>query len=113
LAETMTVGEAAIDEIALAPNKDNAGILDVKIKGALGDSCTKLGAIDQRDEKGAVKIRVRTERPADMICAQVIKTFEQTVFINLLTKEAGDYVVSVNEVQKTMSVDKDGKATVK
>jgi hypothetical protein len=113
IAEMLVFGEAMVESFALEVDKASPGVVFARVKGALGDSCTSIDRIDTREEKGKVIIIVKTKRPADLICSQVIKTFEERVAINLLTKDAGDYTVSVNGKERQMSVDKDGNATVK
>jgi glucose/arabinose dehydrogenase len=113
IAETFQFGTATVESVVLEIDKGAAGVIFARVKGALGDSCTSIASVDTRDEKGKVNIDVKTKRPADLICSQVVKTFEERIAINLLTKEAGDYVVNVNGMERQMSVDKDGNATVK
>jgi hypothetical protein len=113
IAETFQFGTATVESVVLEIDKGAAGVIFARVKGALGDSCTSIAAIDTLEEKGKVNISVKTKRPADLVCSQVVKTFEERVAINLLTKDAGDYVVSVNGMERQMSVDKDGNATVK
>ncbi len=102
------IGDAVVDSVALAINASNKSVLDVKIKGSLGDACTALGAITQRDEKGKVLVSVKTSRDPDKVCAQVIKPFETTVIVSMFTLSAGDYVIDVNGVTKKVNLNDKG-----
>ena len=104
----MTVAEAMIDdvEVVAAAEDDSAAAPEVQISGSLNDACTELGEItDEYDEEtNTVRVTVLTERPSDMICAQVIEPFSTTYELTSVPGP-GEYTLSVNGVEIEFTVE--------
>jgi hypothetical protein len=68
----------------------------VTIEGELGDACTELGDITQEVEDTTITITVNTTRPADLMCAMQLQTFDTVVPLDATDLSAGEYTLVVN-----------------
>ena len=68
----------------------------VEIEGELGDVCTELGEITQEVDGNTVTITVNTTRPADLMCAMQLETFETIVPLDASAVTEGETVIIVN-----------------
>jgi len=78
-----------------------------QISGELGDGCTELGQIRSHREGDTIYVRVETVRPAEAICTQQLKMFEESVPLDIEGAPAGTYTVDVNGVTETFTLDQD------
>jgi len=93
-------------EISLAPIHDvQINIAEsypeqifVYIKGGLRDGCTNFHDIETQRSGNIIDITVTTERPMDIICAQVYGYFEKNVPLGSNFNSGDTYTVNVNEV---------------
>jgi hypothetical protein len=68
----------------------------VEIEGELGDSCTNLGEITQEVDGNTITITVNTTRPADLMCAMQLETFDTIVPLDAAAVTEGETVIIVN-----------------
>lgn len=78
-----------------------------QINGELGDGCTELGAIRSYREDDTIYVTVETVRPAEAICTQQLKMFDESVALDIEGLPAGTYTVDVNGVTETFTLDQD------
>ncbi len=78
-----------------------------QISGELGDGCTEMGEIRSGREGDTFTITIETVRPAEAICTQQLKMFEETVPLEIEGLAAGTYTVDVNGVTETFTLDQD------
>lgn len=97
-------GLAQVESIELLMMESFPVRIRVAIKGTLGDGCTTLSQITQERIKKTFKIILTTKRPADAICIQVLKTFRKSVALDVAGLEAGTYIVDVNRVKDTFTL---------
>jgi hypothetical protein len=108
LAVNMKQGLAGIDRVTLSVDAAAPQTVAAKVKGYLGDACTQLGAVTQVRDGNTVRVTVGTLRPADRMCAQVVKDFEVDVAVDAAGLAAGEYVVDVNGVAAKFEIDANG-----
>jgi hypothetical protein len=101
-------GLAGIDRVTLRVDAATPQMLSARVKGYLGDACTQLGAVTQSREGNVIRVAVGTLRPADRMCAQVIKDFEVDVPIDVTGLSAGAHTVEVNGVSAQFEMDANG-----
>jgi inhibitor of cysteine peptidase len=79
------------------------------VKGNLPDGCTLIDQIDQQfdPEENAFWIKITTKRSPDEICTQALVPFEEVVSLDVYGLPAGTYVVDVNGVRETFTLDVD------
>ncbi len=74
------------------------------VSGILGDGCTELSESTQRREDNTFYITLQTTRPADAMCTQVARNYEEAVTLETTDVAAGDYIVSANGVTTTFTL---------
>ena len=76
-------------------------------RGSFSDSCTRVAEIETLSGSYGFNITVRTARPADAQCAQVITPFEETIPLDIRGFAACNYTVTVNGVSETFELQVD------
>jgi len=108
VANAMKVGVAGVDRVVLRVEPGAPRTVMAKVSGYLGDACTQLGAVTQVRDGSTVRVNVGTLRPADRMCAQVVKDFEIEVAIDATGLPVGAYSVDVNGAIAAFDVDEKG-----
>jgi len=75
----------------------------VEINGWLPDSCTEHHETHLTQEENTITIQITTIRPKDLACAAVVTEYQENVAIGTLP--AGDYTVTVNNVEQQFRID--------
>ncbi len=70
----------------------------VYIKIGLADSCTTFHELITERSGNTINIRVTTERPRDVICAQIYSYFEQNIALGSDFTRGESYTVNVNDM---------------
>lgn len=98
---------ALIEKVEIAILESFPLQVHVHIQGILDSSCTTLHQITQRREENIFYIEITTERPAGILCADVVTRFERNVALDVYGLPAGTYIVDVNGVRDgfTFNVD--------
>jgi hypothetical protein len=90
----MEIGTAFVQESNLIVSEDPPGV-DLAISGGLPTPCHFLDwEISPPDQEGVIRVKVFSRFDPEMICAQVIKPFEETIALTDLPQ--GEYKVLVN-----------------
>lgn len=76
----------------------------VLVYGWLPDGCTSLHGFDQKVEGSVIRMRILTTRPADVMCTQAIKRFQETYPVETEGLAPGTYTLDVNGQQKTFEL---------
>jgi hypothetical protein len=98
------VGQIQVDSLEIVRNASSPSGLGVRVRGVVGDGCTELILpITQEREGALVQIRILRQRPADAICTQIAKLFDQVVPL-LGEFPPGRYIVRVNDSEIAFSV---------
>jgi hypothetical protein len=100
-------GEVLIDKAYISRVTVNDD-LTVDIVGELGDACTELGEVEQVVEGNTVTINVMTTRPADLMCAMQLQTFETTVTVDVSGLAPGEYTLNVNGTETEITIPEAG-----
>lgn len=78
------------------------------ITGHLPDGCTKIHDIRSTRDGNAFTIMVRTETPGgDVACTMALVPFEESHHLEVEGLPAGEYVVRVNELSESFTLDTD------
>ncbi|MEZ4869107.1 MAG: hypothetical protein R3C14_47740 [Caldilineaceae bacterium] len=80
----------------------------VTVQGELPDSCTQIDQVTQEATDHTINVTITTRRPAEMMCAQVITPFTETVQLDLAGLDAGEYTVEVNGVTQSFQLPPQG-----
>ena len=76
--------------------------VSVVVQGSFPDSCTSLGEVTQTVEDNTISVTLTGVQPADMMCAQVLTPFEETIPLDVSGLPAGEYTVDVNGTVATV-----------
>ncbi len=68
----------------------------VVVYGWMSDSCTTIRNFEQSREGNLIRLRIVTTRPADLMCAQMIKRFRETYPLDTQDLAPGGYTLDVN-----------------
>lgn len=96
---------APIDRIELLTLESFPVQVHVRIKGYLHDNCTTLDHISQTRSDNLFQVSVITRRPIGLDCAEVITWFEESVALEVEGLPAGTYIVDVNGVRDSFTLD--------
>ena len=106
-AENIIIGDAMVESIDVMILESFPVQVSVHVTGYLGDGCTTLGDITTTQEGETFSVHISTQRPADMMCTQQLVGFEENVMLDVAGLPAGTYMVDVNGVINTFTLDMD------
>jgi inhibitor of cysteine peptidase len=91
-------GTAKVKSIQIVTLESFPVQIQVIAKGYLPDGCTKIDEIKNESEGNAFNITISTKRPKGALCTQAIKSFTETIPLEVRGLKAGNYTVNVNGV---------------
>ena len=91
-------GNATVENIEIQILESFPVQVNVIVKGYLADNCTEIDRIIEFRDENTFYINIKTKRPADVFCTQVIRPFEETITLDVDGLNAGVYEVNVNGV---------------
>lgn len=91
-------GTANVESIQIVTLESFPAQIQVIAKGYLPDGCTEIDGIKNESEGNVFNITISTKRPIDAICTQAIKSFTETIPLEVRGLKAGNYTVNVNGV---------------
>jgi len=80
------------------------------VGGSLPDSCTTIDRIAQTRDGNAFRVTISTVRAMDKVCAQSLVPFEETIALQVVGLQAGDYTVTVNDMTTSFRLSTDNIA---
>jgi hypothetical protein len=98
------VGPIQVDSLEIVQGASSPSGLGVRVQGVIGDGCSELlPPITQEREGTLLRITILRQRPAEAVCTQIAKLFDQVVPL------AGDfppggYTVRVNGSELAFTV---------
>lgn len=69
----------------------------VVVNGNYPDACTRISDVEQDIEGNTFNITIYTDKPADLVCAQMISPFTVNILLEAGGQTPGDYTVNVND----------------
>ncbi|WP_292387100.1 protease inhibitor I42 family protein [Methanosarcina sp. UBA5] len=97
-------GTANVESIQIVTLESFPVQIQVIAKGYLPDGCTEIDEIKNESEGNVFNINISTKRPKDAFCTQVIKSFTETISLEVRGLKAGNYTVNVNGVTKSFEL---------
>jgi len=97
-------GNATVTDIDILILESFPVQVNVVAKGYFPDSCTRIGMQIVGKGGNTFFVELKTSRPADVFCAQVITPFEEVIPLDVLGLKAGNYTVDVNGVTGTFEL---------
>ena len=100
----MVVGLAGVESIEILILESFPVQVRAHVQGALSDACTRIGEVTQKRDGNTFEITITTARPKDLMCAQVITPFEESIALDVAGLKAGTYTVNVNGVSEQFTL---------
>ncbi|MFH1188642.1 MAG: hypothetical protein V1652_02225 [bacterium] len=98
---------ATVDSIDIKMLESLPIQVQVTVQGTLPDGCTSIDDVTQRKSGNTFFITVKSNRPSDVECTQVIAPYEKNVELNVYGLKTGIYTVDVNGVTNTFEFKQD------
>ena len=90
---------AGVERIEIAVLETRPVQVRVAVYGWMSDSCTTIRNTEQTREGALIRLKIITTRPADVMCAQMIKRFRDTYPVETAGLSRGTYTLDVNGKQ--------------
>jgi hypothetical protein len=74
------------------------------VRGVIGDGCSSVLPAVQERQGNTITLTINRQRPADAICIQIAKVYEETIRLEG-DFPPGEYVLKVNDVTQNFKVD--------
>jgi hypothetical protein len=97
-------GNATVESIEIMVLESFPVQIKVNARGYLPDGCTKIDEITKEKKDNTFLVRIKTVRPADTFCTQVIVPFQEVISLDVYGLKAGIYTVDVNGVNGTFEL---------
>ena len=80
---------------------EQAGHKYAVVNGFYPDACTRISDVDQDVEGSTFNIDLRTDRPPDLMCAQMLTEYEVSILLEVGGLGPGEYTVTINGERST------------
>lgn len=100
-------GQAVVEELDIRFLESWPLQIHVGVRGTIGDGCTELDEIVTTREENTFYIDVTTARPADAVCTDIARVFEENIPLEVYGLLAGTYTVNANGTTATFTLDQD------
>jgi hypothetical protein len=74
------------------------------VRGVIGDGCSSLHSVEQERTGNAVVVTILRQRPANAICTQIARLYDDTIRLDGAFPP-GTYVVRVNGTETSFVTD--------
>ena len=108
--EEITIAEAQVNEIEIDVLESFPLQVRVVARGEFSDGCTEIHEVTQEKTEDIFFVKITTKRPTNAFCAQVIKSFEELVSLDIEGLEKGIYTVDVNGITDIFEIEFDNVA---
>lgn len=82
-------------------------LIKVNARGYLPDGCSHIGEILKEKKDNTFFVQIKTVRPSDTFCTEVIVPFQEMITLDVYGLKAGTYIVDVNGVNATFKLEID------
>lgn len=97
-------GNATVESIEIMVLESFPVQIKVNARGYLPDGCTKIDEITKEKKDNTFLVSIKTVRPADTFCTEVIVPFQEVISLDVYGLKAGIYTVDVNGVNGTFEL---------
>ncbi|NJD54234.1 MAG: hypothetical protein FIB07_15380 [Candidatus Methanoperedens sp.] len=97
-------GNATVESIEIMVLESFPVQIKVNARGYLPDGCTRIDGITKEKKDNTFSVRIKTVRPVDTFCTQVIVPFQEAISLDVYGLKAGKYTVDVNGVNGTFEL---------
>lgn len=102
ISDTVEISDAMVNSVEVLVKESLPVQVDVMVKGALANGCTKVGEITQSFEPRSnggefiINIKAETTMDPEIMCIQQIIEFEEIIPLDVVDLPVGNYQVTVN-----------------
>jgi inhibitor of cysteine peptidase len=96
--------KAQIDDIEILILESFPVQVNVMVHGNLPNGCATIDDIVQERIGQEFRVTITTVQPADVMCAEVLVPFEETISLDVVGLKAGTYTVNVNGVIRSFDL---------
>jgi hypothetical protein len=107
--DEVVLGQAPVEAVEIVVRESFPVQVSAIVRGYLPDTCTEISQVGYEQTGDTFKIEVATVRPKDMACADVIKSYEEVVALDVAGLAAGVYTVDANGVTATFELQADNE----
>ena len=100
-------GNATFEGIEIMTLESFPVQIKVSVRGYLPDGCTSIGEILKEKKENTFFVQIKTVRPSDTFCTEVIVPFQEVITLDVYGLKAGAYTVDVNGVNGTFKLEID------
>jgi inhibitor of cysteine peptidase len=93
-----------VNELSISVLESFPVQIHLQVKGDLPDPCTSISSVEQKRIEYTFYVKIMAKRPADVVCAQVLTSFEEIVRLDVHGLKAGVYNVDVNGVKESFEL---------
>jgi inhibitor of cysteine peptidase len=103
----IVVGMAPVDTVDVMMLQSLPTQIQVVATGVLPDACTEIGetTVQQDGNRFEIEMLTHSNLFQDQACAQVVAPYEETIPLDVAGLAAGEYVVEVNGVTDSFTLD--------
>jgi hypothetical protein len=102
-------GEANVDSVQLLILESFPVQVNVLARGELPNGCTTVDEITTQSSGNEFQVTITTIRPGGVACTEALVPFEETISLDVLGLDAGQYSVSVNGISGSFTLDVDNR----
>ncbi len=100
-------GQATVDSIQVLTLESFPVQVNVLARGELPDGCTNIDQVISQRVESEYRVVITTLRQPDAVCTQAVVPFEETIPLDVVGLPAGTYLVSVNGIAGSFTLDVD------
>jgi hypothetical protein len=98
-------GKAFVDGLEVTVMKSFPVRVLAEISGSTSDACTNVNRVTSERSGLTFNLKVITEKPEGVFCAQVLKPFERTIELDVFALPAGEYVVKAQDKEARFTLE--------
>jgi hypothetical protein len=90
--------QAMVDSVTV---EEQMGHKYAVVNGNYPDACTRISDVDQDVDGSTFTINLMTDKPEDLMCAQMLSSFSVSILLEVGGVAPGEYTVTVNDSATT------------
>lgn len=107
--EEDTMGMVVIEALEVAVLESFPGQVQAAVSGNLSDACTEIASINAPQSGQTFQIQIETTRDPEMMCAQVLEPFAETITLETAGLPAGTYTVLAGDLSESFTMTADNE----
>ena len=101
-ASDLVIQPIQVDSVDVLVQESSPPQASAHVQGVIGDGCSSLHSVEQQRSETTVVLTILRRRPADAICTQIAKLYDETIRLEG-TFPPGRYVLLVNGLETSFT----------